>query len=108
MHQVEGVNHRRRHRDGTKDPPPPLLQAFENDRLRFDVDAPRVQLQGFGDPAAGVGQHKAKRAHDARRLLGGGKKRPPLLRGQVLATALRVVELHALGVVAVVTHAAAR
>jgi hypothetical protein len=83
-----------RHRHSPVDTLTALLEALEHHGLAGQVDALRGKGQGLTDPAAGIMQDGAERAH---RALGLGRRRDKgatLVGGQIEALALVVVELH--------------
>lgn len=64
------LEHRRRHRHGAIHAALSFLQGFKHDGAGGEVDTLADELQGLGDPTAGVGEDVAKRPDQAILVVG--------------------------------------
>ena len=94
VHQVEHVEQFGGHRHRAKHPRASLLQALEHDHPAGQVDLPRGQGEGLGNPASGGMQHAAEGAHLARRPGGGGHEGAAFILGEIQPPPVGVEQLH--------------
>jgi len=93
MHQVEGVEQRRRDGHAAVHALATLLEGFKNDQSAGKIDAIDRQRERFRDAAAGEGQHAAERAHIARCPFGSSEKRFSFIGRQIFPLAILIKQL---------------
>lgn len=97
VHQVEGLEESGRHRHGAEDARAALLQAGEDQHAGGEVDPVDGERQRLGEPAAGIGEGHAERAHRPLGPLGCREEGCALAGGDIFAGAVRRVEPQARG-----------
>jgi hypothetical protein len=93
--QVQGVEKRGRDGNSPLNSSAAFLQALKNDDAVFQVHAIGGEFERLRDPAAGIGEHRAKHPYmPIFRIVGRFEKGFPLSRSQVLPMTLAVVQAH--------------
>lgn len=86
--------HCRRHRHRTEQAGPPFLEAFDDDDAVLGIDPGGGEVQGFGQAAAGMSEHRAEAARAGIGVDRGRKETIPLRRGEVFTRAAAVMQAH--------------